>query len=399
MSDRRRPRLGLEAASGAVILTVLAASVGIVTCTPQQSVTLPTPNVVSGPSSTITPATSASTATPGPGPTTRPTFAVPSRPAPGQLGETISICGTAFCIGSKPWFMYGASEYQSNPLTGIDHPDGTVALARQAHLNTIRLINFYDDHGDPKLEPFSEARWRKLDAMVASAHAADMHVLLDLSDYRNVLWNSCVNPYTQDWGDYLKFVAGRTNTVTGTSYGVDPTVALVSIAGEPLPVGPHAFTDRTGTACSLNYTTADLVDFYTRTLREWAALSTIPVNSGGLGYLVLDSGIDWQTIFALPDNAVCDIKTYGQMVNFITKVSAFCGSHNKPWIDEEFGWQQALGDDFRARQFTTTNRQIRDHQGSGELFWNLGYQVKPTTYDIGTMTPLTFAAVVAGATG
>jgi hypothetical protein len=373
--------------------------VGLITCTPQQSLPLPTPHVEAAPPSTTTPGTYGSAVTPRPGATTRPTFAVPSRPAPGVLGQAVTICGTAFCVGGAPWFMYGASEYQSSPMTGIDHPDGTIALARQAHLNTIRIINFFDNHGDPKVEPFSETRWRKLDAMVASAHAADMYVLLDLSDYRNVLWNSCVNPYAQDWGEYLKFVAARRNTITGIAYSVDPTVALVSIAGEPLAVGVHAFTDRTGIACSLSYSTADLTNFYTRTLSQWATLSTIPVNTGGLGYLVLDSGIDWQSIFALPDNAVCDIKTYGQMVNFITKVSAFCGSHNKPWIDEEFGWQQSLGDDVRARQFANTNRQIRDHQGSGELFWNLGYQVKPTTYDIGSMTPLTFSAVVAGAAG
>ena len=87
------------------------------------------------------------------------------------------------------------------------------------------------------------------------------------------------------------------------------------------------------------------------------------------------------------------------MIDFVAKASAFCASHNKPWIDEEFGWQQSLGDDFRARQFANTNRQVRDHQGSGEVFWNLGYQVKPTTYDIGTTTPLTFAAVVTAAQG
>jgi hypothetical protein len=327
--------------------------------------------------------------------TTRPTFAVPSRPAPGQLGATVRICGTSFCIGDTPWFMYGASEYQSNPQTGIDHPDGTIALARQAHLNTIRVINFYDDHGDPNVEPFSEARWRKVDAMIASAQAAQMRVLLDLSDYRNVLWNSCINPYQQDWGDFLKFVAARRNTITGVTYDIDPTVALVSIAGEPLSVGPHAFADRTGATCSLTYGTGDLVDFYTRTLAQWTALSPTPVNTGGLGYLVLDSGIDWQTIFSLPTNAVCDIKTYGRMLDFIAKASAFCSSRNKPWIDEEFGWQQSLGDDYRARQFANTTKQIRDHQGSGALFWNLGYQVKPTTYDIGSMTPRTFAAVIA----
>jgi hypothetical protein len=238
-----------------------------------------------------------------------------------------------------------------------------------------------------------------VDAMVASARAAEMHVLLDLSDYRNVLWNNCINPYAQDWNDFLRFVAGRRNSITGLTYNLDPTIALVSIAGEPLPVGAHSVVAAAGGTCSLSYSTGDLVDFYTRTLGQWAALSAIPVNTGGLGYLVFDSGIDWQTIFSLPANAVCDIKTYGRMVNFITTVSSFCGARNKPWIDEEFGWQQSMGDAARAQEFTNTNRLVREHQGSGEVFWNLGYQVKPTTYDIGTMTPLSFAAVVAAAQG
>jgi hypothetical protein len=400
---RHRSRIRWRAASTALAALFLAGPLALVTCTSGPQLALPSPEAgpPAGPAAGTPPGTPPKTTggPGGPGAAVRPTWAVPSHPAPGQLGAPVRICGASFCIGDTPWFMYGASEYQSNPSTGIDHPDGTIALARQAHLNTIRVINFYDNHGDPRREPFSESQWRKLDAMIASAHAAEMHVVLDLSDYRNVLWNNCINPYTQDWNDFLKFVAGRRNTITGVNYHVDPTIALVSLAGEPLPVGAHSFAGASGGTCSLSYSGGELVDFYTRTLGQWAALSAIPVNTGGLGYLVFDSGIDWQAIFSLPTNAVCAIKTYGRMVNFVAAVSSFCASRGKPWIDEEFGWQQSMGDAARAREFANTNRLVRDHQGSGELFWNLGYQVKPTTYDIGTMTPLAFAAVVAAGQG
>lgn len=231
--------------------------------------------------------------------------------------------------------------------------------------------------------------------MIADAGAAGLHVDLDLSDYRNILWNSCINPYTSDWTAFLTFVATRRNTVTGTVYGHDPTIATLGISGEPLPVGSHTFmAPATGQECTLTYTTQELTDFYARTTGKWKQLgATVAVNPGGLGYLnEPTSGIDWKAIFALPTVDLCDIKTYGGMLAYSATVAAYCTSIGKPWIDEEFGWQQSDGDAQRATELRGTCETVFAEGASGANFWNLGYQVASTSYDVGPATPATLAA-------
>ncbi len=320
-----------------------------------------------------------------------------SAAGPAPSAARVGICDAQLCQGGTPWFMYGASEYQSNPMTGIDHPAGTIALALRAHLNTIRIVNFYPTSTTDVGIAYSPAQWQKVDRMVARAAAAHLHVLLDLSDYRNLLWNNCIDPYTYDWSAFLKFVTGRRSTVSNASYATDPTIALVAIAGEPLPAGSHTFRDASARSCTIAYGGPDLTAFYARALGQWRSLSRIPVSAGGLGYLAFDSGIDWRAIFSLSANDVCGIKTYGSTIAAVPAVSDFCAGLRKPWIDEEFGWQQSIGDAERAQQFAATISLVRANGGSGELFWNLGFQVKPGTYDIGPATPLAFAAVQAGA--
>ena len=105
-------------------------------------------------------------------------------------------------MNGTPWYMTGASIY--NPglrpaQSGLLNPAGTVALAQRAGLNTIRLVNYFSDTGVPESTPYAETAWVQVDQMIADAGAAGLHVDLDLSDYRNILWNNCVNPYTHDW--------------------------------------------------------------------------------------------------------------------------------------------------------------------------------------------------------
>jgi len=331
--------------------------------------------------------------------------------APGAPGATGPVpaahrfvypCGTTLCAGDQQWTMYGATVY--NPglrpeQSGFLNPQGTIALARAAHLNTIRVINFYPDSGDPS-GAFSEYAWGLADRMIAAAGAAGMHVDLGLGDYRNILWNDCINPYTYDWTRFLTFVAGRRNSVTGAIYGQDPTIAFVSISGEPLQVGSHTFiAQTTGKSCTISYSTDTLTAFYARTLAEWHALgATVLVNSGGLGYInESTSGIDWHSIFALPDNAFCDIKTYGGMLAFASTVAQYCHSIGKAVIDEEFGWQQDMGDAARAANYRQTIALLRSLGFSGSAFWNLGYQLAGTSYDTSPSTPLAFRAVQSGA--
>jgi hypothetical protein len=333
-----------------------------------------------------------------------------SRSGPSSTGSSppgaVSACGTALCVAGVPWPMYGATIYNPGVVpyrSGLKDPADTITLAREAHLNTIRITDFLDVNGSPDTAPYDPARWRLVDGVIAAARSAGMHVDLGLADYRAVLWNNCVDPYTADWSKFLGFVADRVNTVDGSVYRDDPTLALVSIAGEPKPANkPYAFTaSATGKPCTLTYSTADLTAFYRQAIGAWQARHpAVLIDTGGLGYLnETHSGIDWRTIFALPGNATCAIKTYGGMQAWAPTAAAYCASLGKPLIDEEFGWQQQVGDDQRAADFAAMYAMLHSLHVAGIAFWNLGYQTGPTSYEVGPATPKTFAAIQIGAPG
>jgi mannan endo-1,4-beta-mannosidase len=297
--------------------------------------------------------------------------------------------------------MYGATVY--NPgltpyRSGLKDPTDTIALAKQAHLNTIRITDFLDKKGDPQRAPYDENVWQRVDSMISAAGRAGLRIDLSLADFRAVLWNNCANPYTADWTRFVTFVANRVNTVTGQTYKNDPTIAFVSIAGEPLPVGSHPFSAKaTGQACTITYTTTDLTNFYRSVIGEWQNTHAgVLINTGGLGYLnESHSGIDWKRIFALPGNAFCGIKTYGGMQAWAPTAGQYCASIGKPLIDEEFGWQQQTGDDQRAALFEQTFSLLQSMHAAGSAFWNLGYEVASNSYEVSPSTPKTFAVIVA----
>jgi hypothetical protein len=296
--------------------------------------------------------------------------------------------------------MYGSTVYNPGlkPIqSGIKNPLGTIALAQQAHLNTIRITDFLNVKGNPSTAPDDATAWGYVDAMIAAASSVGLHVDLGLADYRATLWNNCVNPYTADWGPFISALANRVNTVSHVVYKNDPTIAFVSVAGEPLPVGTHQYTaSATGQPCTMTYTTADLTNFYSSVTSDWKHQGgTVLINSGGLGYLnESKAGIDWKTIFSLPTNAFCDIKTYGGMQAWAPNAASYCQSIGKPIIVEEFGWQQALGDAQRAQQFSNMYAQLRAMHVAGVAFWNLGYQLASTSYEVNPSTPLSFSAIV-----
>ncbi len=311
----------------------------------------------------------------------------------------VTVCGARVCVGGASWSMYGATIY--NPgltpyRSGVRDPLGATALAKEAHLNTIRLTDFLSVTGNPASVPYDPTAWRRVDAMIATAGSAGLHIDLGLADYRAVLWNNCINPYTANWSRFVSFVANRVNTVTGRVYKDDPTIAWASVAGEPLPIGAHTFVaGATGRSCTISYSTRDLTDFYRDTLGAWnRAGGRVLINTGGLGYLnETNSGIDWKSIFSLPTNAFCDIKSYGGMRWWMPNAASYCALIGKPIVDEEFGWQQGLGDAQRARLFFQTYAQLHSLHFAGMAFWNLGYQLTPTSYEVNPATPQTFTVV------
>jgi hypothetical protein len=74
-------------------------------------------------------------------------------------------------------------------------------------------------------------------------------------------------------------------------------------------------------------------------------------------------------------------------------VSGWAQAHQKPFIVEEFGFQQSLGDQARAAAYAHMYAWCRSHHAMGLVSWNLGTELAPTSYEVSPQTPLTWAAV------
>lgn len=380
-----------------------------------------------------------------------------ARPIAASGPQFVQTSGTQLMLGGQPWQLFGGSTYgTSNPGAGQSIGD-EIALARSGHLNTLRIVNMFDERGIDGSAPTNEADWVRVDQLLAAMRDAGLHAVLDLSAFRNHLQNrelflqgsariaagdptpadcagksnddlarcvgvdwcdanpsSCTDPYSAAdstaWQSFLAFVATRLNSVTGVAYKNDPTIAIVSFAGEPNP--PNSGEP-------LKPTTQELTDFYARVFGQWKAYdSNHLVTSGGLLHIDWqalygsDSGIDFNAIWALPNEDVLSIHDYfGRFPATAANdtkaaiVAAAAQANDKPWITEEFGFLQQPADG--ATTYTEADRgawfrnvyAIQRNPGAGVpsagvAFWNLGSEVAAGSHDVNPSTPATWAAVI-----
>lgn len=308
------------------------------------------------------------------------------RPSDHSTPRRVTSCGTALCLGNAPWSMAMGTVYNC-----LADPGRAVASVRALALNTVRVTDFLNVDGAADTAPFDPAAWRSVDRLIAAAGGAGLHVVLDFSTYRNLLKRSGGNPYTVDWTPFLRFVAERLNTETGIRYADDPTIALVSFAGE---VDGIASGDNT-----YGLTSDQLVAFYRKVEAFWHAVAPGQLlTAGGLSQLDWQSGIDWRTIFSLPHNDVNALHVYapGDSSTTIPNVAAFSKAEGKPWIIEEFGYPASLPDAERADKYREMYEVAERNNAAGTGLWNVGAQTADT-YDVGPQFPRTFGVVRANA--
>ncbi len=308
----------------------------------------------------------------------------PDKTTDALFQDFVKACGTQLCIDGKPWEPYFASSYDANL-----HLTWDINAAAQGHLNTIRINNFLDNDGNPQTAPYDEAHWEIVDRLIAFARAKGLHVLLDLSAYRNLTTqNDTQNPYLVDWKPFLTFVINRVNTVTHLRYGDDTTIALFDIAGE---VSPPNGTD------PLHETPLQITSFFARTAREFKALDHHHLlSTGGLYQLNWNSGIDYKTLFSNPNIDVCAVHAPPTGEDAVI-TAQFCGSIHKPWLWEEFFQEQGVGDAARAQFFQQTYDVGKRLHDAGIGFWNLGPGLGVTNDDVGPQTPLVWQVVIKNA--
>jgi hypothetical protein len=311
----------------------------------------------------------------------------------------VQVCGTDLCLNGQPFVIKGATAFEQ-----YGDPTAEVALAKQSGLNTLELVEF-DSKYHILSDVESSATWDRVDAFIAAAGKAGLHVILSLSEYGQSLAAAGRTPTTVDWGQYLSFIAHRVNTVSGATYATDPTIAMVELFDE-IPA-PAFGDDNPGTK-------AEMRSFFSRTLAEWHALSPILVSSGGFGDLNdPSSGIPWQAVMSDPNDATCDIEINSEPDRDVTTpmVTNYCLGLGKPWFLS--AWSSCLNSSqypgdlsdwstdaemaaHAAQMYSiAVGAQIAAYAAVGTDFWNLRHDAREAigSCDIGPQAPITWSVV------
>jgi endo-1,4-beta-mannosidase len=298
-------------------------------------------------------------------------------------GQPVALTGFTF----YPAVIGGAKAWHSTTFTSyIDHVLDMGAAAGQ---NLIRATDQWDSHtaGQSADDPVV---WANMDYLLKAARVRGVFVVVDLSGLRWVLMSEGKDPNRADlWTGFITKVATR--------YRDNPAVAFYSIAGEPKPPDTSA-------------SAAALTAFY-RTTSE-ALRASDPnhlITVGGFNHMEDHPELRWwQAIDALPTNDIVAVKTYSQHdLNLMPAISSYGHEVGKPVVDEEFGMPQGYGDAVPARgtafngltggreEFFASVYSSGRHLGfAGFIFWNMGCQLGPTSYEVNPGTPAVWAVLV-----
>jgi hypothetical protein len=237
--------------------------------------------------------------------------------------DFVTVCGLNLCLHGAPFYIHGATGYGTYGSAAAE-----ISLAQAGRVNVLELVEF-DTQYHQLADTESEATWTRVDAFIAAARAAGLHVILNLSEYGQSLQAAGQTPTTTDWAPYLSFIANRTNTVNGLVYKNDPTIAMMELFGE---IDAPNYSIHPGT----EGTTAQMTAFFHRTESEWRGLApNILVSSGGFSYLNdPNSGIDWKSIMSDAGNATCDLEVNSpdDINSAVGSVTSYCQSIGKPWF-------------------------------------------------------------------
>lgn len=296
--------------------------------------------------------------------------------------------GSRFCFNGKRVMLYGASVfpywehnktiYRAEAWLRPDfkeYIDGILELAQQANLNTLRVTNYLN------VDPSWDARviWTNMDYFIAEAEKRHIWVVLDLSTYRHWLTRHGVKAVfnAENWRNFIRFVTKRYKNAVNISY--------ISITGE-IPATSEKET-----------TATEYVQFYNTVLDliHTGDSGNHLISIGGLLYLNFDSGIPWQALYSLPYNDIVAIHLYSDGDRNITlpAVSEFARVIDKPFLIEEFGFKQEISDEERSKAYIKTYKLVESSQAAGVLFWNLGTENAPASYDVSPTQSLLWESI------
>src|SRR5579859_692391 len=148
----------------------------------------------------------------------------------------VSLSGQSFMYNNSRIMPYGATMYPYWQYNGkiyrgrgwanaafTQYIDQIISLAQQAHLNTLRVTNYFDgvSYGDW----YNTTVWSNMDYLFKQAISHNMFIVLDLSSFRDKTLKQGIYPY--DPGLYTAAFSW-----VATRYAHNPALLNYAIAGE-----------------------------------------------------------------------------------------------------------------------------------------------------------------------
>jgi len=257
-------------------------------------------------------------------------------------------------------------------------------MAQQAHLNTLRATNFFD--GTTYGDWYNATVWSNMDYLFQEAANHGMYIILDLSSFRDKTLKQGIYPYDPSlYTAAFSWVASRyAGNAALLNYAISGEVACPTSSDPLRPTSTEALTN------------------YYRVLSDTlhAADPNHLISSGGLSHLnQADCGIDWKSIFALPHINMAAIHVYSDNDRTITMpmVASWAAQNGKPFTIEEFGFLQSEGDAQRSADFQNIYSLGKQFGVASIIFWNLGPEISPSSYEVNPSTPLTWNTIIRNA--
>ncbi len=328
--------------------------------------------------------------------TAQPTIASSSI-VPPSTKAYISVSGQNFVYNNNPIHPYGSTMYPHWNYLGTLHRGGgwantafrsyidqIINMAQQAHLNTLRATNFFD--GTTYGDWYNATVWSNMDYLFQEAANHGMYIILDLSSFRDKTLKQGIYPYDPSlYTAAFSWVASRyAGNAALLNYAISGEVACPTSSDPLRPTSTEALTN------------------YYRVLSDTlhAADPNHLISSGGLSHLnQADCGIDWKSIFALPHINMAAIHVYSDNDRTITMpmVASWAAQNGKPFTIEEFGFLQSEGDAQRSADFQNIYSLGKQFGVASIIFWNLGPEISPSSYEVNPSTPLTWNTIIRNA--
>ena len=301
----------------------------------------------------------------------------------------ITAQGRHFDLAGRPIVFHGSTFYPS-PVGGSSawhrptfpaYIDRMLAMQAAAGLNIIRPTDYWSSSA-PGQTMTDSLLWANMDYLVRAARARGIWVEMDLSAWKKFLQSEHRDPYdAANWTEFLDWVGAR--------YRDEPDIAFWYLSGEP-PV------PKTAAAC-----TAMVSFFRAITDRMRMVDPNHLISAGGFNHMNDERACHWwHDIYRLPNNEVLGYKTYSKHdLELTPSITAFGDSLDKPLINAEFGEPQGVGDcqwsgvsynGLRLSRVAFFQQVVEAGQrggAAGFLFWNLGPELGPKSYEVSPAQP------------